>query len=71
MSWITPPSTGPEDWRKRCQRIARQALYELWPTSPPLELTHAQMVYRAQQHCIEKGWPPPSERTIQRAINRS
>jgi hypothetical protein len=69
MTWIDPPSTGAADWRKWRQRIARQALCELWPNGPPLELTLQRLVDRVQSHCSAKGWPAPGERTIQRTIN--
>jgi hypothetical protein len=69
MTWITPSSTGAEDWRKRGQRIARQSLVEAYPDGPPLGLTFQQMVDGARRLCRDKGWLQPSDRTYQRAIN--
>jgi hypothetical protein len=69
MTWITAPTTAPEDWRKWRERVARQSLVEAFPDGPPLGLTLPRMVERAHRVCDARGWPKPGERTYQRAIN--
>jgi len=59
----------PEDWRKWRVRIALQSLVEAFPHGPPLGLTFKQMADEARGICFDRGWPRPSDRTYQRAIN--
>ena len=69
MTWITPPSTGPEDWRKWRQRVARQVLIKAFPDGPPIGLTQQQLVHRARCVCEQDGLPEPGYRTFQRVLN--
>ncbi len=71
MTWITPSSTGHDEWRKWRQRVAIQSLHLAYPDGPPVGLTFKQLADRARGVCAQKGWPPPSDRTYQRAINRT
>ena len=63
---LTMPLT---EWRRPQRRKVYAALDALFPSGLPIEFQSKKVTAEVVNYCLERGWPKPGDKTIQRAIS--
>lgn len=61
-------TVSPDEWRKPQRRKVYAALDALFPDGLPIEFQSKKVAAEVVSYCVEKGWPEPKPKTVQRAI---